>query len=139
MVLRRSRGTTPTTMGTSGRYLAMYRAAIPLAANTMIAVAFTCNIAPNRGSQRAKKRLSGTTKGSNQSNARHDLRLVRTLGIYCLPSCDWFSHAGYTPPPPLRLVLVQDARPFVAPMFVSRNAGARLQVDDALACAAPRQ
>eukprot|EP00959_Pyramimonas_sp_CCMP1952_P452436 9466580-Pyramimonas_sp.AAC.2 len=46
------------------------------------------------------------------------LRLVLTLGIYCLPSCDWFSrwvyttsppaigsHAGYIPPPLLRTVL----------------------------------
>eukprot|EP00976_Prorocentrum_cordatum_P116510 1196174-Prorocentrum_minimum.AAC.9 len=46
------------------------------------------------------------------------LRLVLTLGICCLPSCDWFSHwvhtasppaigshAGYILPPLLRLVL----------------------------------
>eukprot|EP00959_Pyramimonas_sp_CCMP1952_P016828 356902-Pyramimonas_sp.AAC.1 len=46
------------------------------------------------------------------------LRLVLTLGIYCLPSCGWFSrwvytasppavgsHTGYILPPLLRLVL----------------------------------
>eukprot|EP00976_Prorocentrum_cordatum_P067046 1178563-Prorocentrum_minimum.AAC.3 len=27
------------------------------------------------------------------------LRLVLTLGIYCLPSCDWFSRWGYTASP----------------------------------------
>eukprot|EP00959_Pyramimonas_sp_CCMP1952_P037795 791304-Pyramimonas_sp.AAC.1 len=27
------------------------------------------------------------------------------LGIYRLPSCDWFSHAGYIPPPLPRWVL----------------------------------
>eukprot|EP00959_Pyramimonas_sp_CCMP1952_P351718 7369223-Pyramimonas_sp.AAC.1 len=25
------------------------------------------------------------------------LRLVLTLGIYCLPSCDWFSRGAYAP------------------------------------------
>eukprot|EP00976_Prorocentrum_cordatum_P072475 1180728-Prorocentrum_minimum.AAC.1 len=28
------------------------------------------------------------------------LRLVLTLGIYCLPSCEWFSHWVYTASPP---------------------------------------
>eukprot|EP00959_Pyramimonas_sp_CCMP1952_P263387 5507930-Pyramimonas_sp.AAC.1 len=53
------------------------------------------------------------------------LRSVLTLGIYCLPSCDWFSREVYTASPPVIGYLVTATHPCSAAAVAALHPPAR--------------